>query len=131
MKNTKSPSSPTANTVAILVILGGLGLGVGVGIFLYLNQESNLSSLKTGIKALETQINKLPSVTATSKVTITQKIATLEKQINSLPETLPTKKELNRQLSDLQQQIDTFPDNSIPPKDRISFQPDGFAKLKS
>lgn len=124
MKDTKPSSWPMVNRIVILIILVGLGgLGViGGGIFLYLNQESNLSSLNTGIKTLETQINKLSSVTATSKATITQKIATLEKQINSLPETLPTKKELNRQLSDLQQEINTFPDNSIPPKDRISLE---------
>ena len=56
-----------------------------------------------------------------------QKIATLEKQIKSLPETsetLPIKKMLIQQLDDLQQQIDTFPDNSIPRKDRLSLEKD-------
>jgi len=85
-------------------------------------QESNLSSLNTGIDSLESQINKLPSVMANSKATITQKIATLERQINGLPETLPIKKELNQQLADLQREISTFPDNSIPFKDRLSLE---------
>jgi hypothetical protein len=85
---------------------------------LYFFQVSNLSSLNTGIKALES------SATVTSKATIIQRIATLEKQIKSLPETLPTKKELNQQLADWQQEIHTFPDNSISFKDRLSLQKD-------
>lgn len=101
-----------------------LAIVLRLGLYIKQQQENNLSSLNTDIDALESQINKLPSVTANSKVTITQKIATLEKQINSLPETLPTKKELNQQLSDLQQEIDTFPDNSIPYKDRLSLEKD-------
>lgn len=107
-----------------LLAAGTVILLLGLGLYIKQQQESNLSSLNTGIKALESQINKLPLVTANSKVTITQKIANLEKQIQILPETLPAKKELNRQIADLQQEINAFPDNSIPSKDRLSLEKD-------